>query len=112
MKILTAAQIREADAYTIQNEPVSSYQLMERAAHACFEWIKKHFNHTFRFDIICGPGNNGGDGLAIARMLLVDAYKVKVYLLRPGVGSSLSRDADKNYKILHQLYPDCIRYVQ
>ncbi|MBX9448866.1 MAG: NAD(P)H-hydrate epimerase [Taibaiella sp.] len=112
MKILTAAQIREADACTIQSEPVSSYQLMERAAHACFEWIKKHFSHTFRFDIICGPGNNGGDGLAIARMLLMDAYKVKVYLLRPDAGSSLSRDAHKNYNILHQLHPDCIRYIQ
>lgn len=82
MKILSAAQIREADAYTIANEPVSSTALMERAASACFEWIVKHFDKSHSFKIFCGVGNNGGDGLAIARKLRNDGYNTEVFILR------------------------------
>jgi ADP-dependent NAD(P)H-hydrate dehydratase / NAD(P)H-hydrate epimerase len=69
LPILTASQIREADAHTIANEPIASIELMERAAKVCCDWIIHHFSeHTF-FTIVCGQGNNGGDGLAIARIL-------------------------------------------
>lgn len=82
MKILTASQIREADAYTIANEPVKSIDLMERAAKACSEWIMKRYDKKNRFTIFCGIGNNGGDGLAIARMLHGKGYTVEVNIVR------------------------------
>lgn len=69
MKILSASQIREADAYTIINDKISSVALMERAAAACVDWILNTFPNSEQFHIFCGTGNNGGDGLAIARML-------------------------------------------
>lgn len=81
MKILTSKQIREADAYTIKNEPVSSTRLMERAATACAQWIKEHFERNKSYAIFCGTGNNGGDGLVIARHLLQDNFDVKVFIV-------------------------------
>lgn len=68
MKLLTAEQFRMADAYTIQHEPISSVNLMERAATRCYEQITNITNNTVY--VFAGTGNNGGDGLAIARMLL------------------------------------------
>ncbi len=69
MKVLTADQMRQADAYTIRHEPVSSVDLMERAGHACFTRIAGMFGNRNPYLIICGTGNNGGDGLVIARLL-------------------------------------------
>lgn len=80
-KIFSSDQVRKADAYTIQNEPVSSIDLMERAAAACVEWMNSFQDlcnkHVF---IFCGPGNNGGDGLVIARMLHKKEAKVAVFI--------------------------------
>lgn len=69
MKILLTEQIRELDEYTIQHEPIASIDLMERAAQICTNWLVEHFDLPYRFICLCGPGNNGGDGLAIARQL-------------------------------------------
>lgn len=80
-KILNIAQIKAADLYTIQHEPVSSGDLMERAASACTKWIQEHFTQKNSFIIICGPGNNGGDGLAIARQLHLLEYHVQVRIV-------------------------------
>ncbi|MBR4804252.1 MAG: NAD(P)H-hydrate dehydratase [Bacteroidales bacterium] len=71
-KIFSASQIRQADAYTIQNEPISSIDLMERAVTACFNWITDNLSDSRNVTIVCGMGNNGGDGLALARMLSKD----------------------------------------
>lgn len=79
MKILSAAQIRELDAYTIEHEPVSSIDLMERASQAFTDWFVKKFDTSHPVKVFCGPGNNGGDGFAIARMLLKKSYQVEVY---------------------------------
>ncbi|GAA4797659.1 bifunctional ADP-dependent NAD(P)H-hydrate dehydratase/NAD(P)H-hydrate epimerase [Olivibacter ginsenosidimutans] len=74
--LLTASQMREADAYTIAHEPIASIDLMERAAHAFIErslalsLIKKDQSIL----ICCGAGNNGGDGLAIARQLYEEGF--------------------------------------
>lgn len=68
-KIFSAEQMRSADAYTIEHEPVSSINLMERASGACNEWILANLPDTRNVTIVCGTGNNGGDGLAVARML-------------------------------------------
>jgi ADP-dependent NAD(P)H-hydrate dehydratase / NAD(P)H-hydrate epimerase len=81
MKILPVAQIREADAYTIINEPVSDIDLMERAAGRCFDWLKEHISTDQKVLVFCGSGNNGGDGLAIARMMLGAGFRVEVVAL-------------------------------
>src|SRR4051812_20138971 len=81
MKILTAKQIREADQYTIRHEPVKSIDLMERAVSQCFGWFMENFPRSTSFRIFCGPGNNGGDGLALARQLLEGFDKVQVYII-------------------------------
>lgn len=81
MKLFSAAQVKQWDAYTIANEPVSSLDLMERAATACFNWLQQQYPSKQLYYIFCGPGNNGGDGLAIARMLVQQKHTVFVYLL-------------------------------
>jgi NAD(P)H-hydrate epimerase len=81
MKIFSAAQIRAWDQYTISNEPITSINLVERAAKACYRWIKENIEPGKNFIFFCGNGNNGSDGLAIARMLLADEQSVKVFIL-------------------------------
>lgn len=81
MKILFPNQIRELDKYTIIHEPITSIDLMERAAIACTNWIKSHINNRAFLKIFCGTGNNGGDGLAIARLLSEQGYKITCCIL-------------------------------
>lgn len=81
MKILNAQQIRAADQHTILNEPIASIDLMERASSKCFDWIIKRYGKTSSFHIFCGIGNNGGDGLAIARLLHLNKYNVICYIV-------------------------------
>ncbi len=81
MKILSTRQIRELDAYTIEHEPVASIDLMERASLAFTDWFVQHYDESRPVYIICGPGNNGGDGLAVARLLESRFYAVQVYVL-------------------------------
>ncbi len=82
MKILSSAQIREVDAYTIENEPVVSIDLMERASKACYNWIRRNIKKKKKVQVFCGMGNNGGDGLAVARMLGGTGYDVTVFIIR------------------------------
>lgn len=83
MKIFTSEQIREIDAYTIENEPIASADLMERAAAALCSAITALFPEPRRVIIFAGPGNNGGDGLALARMLCSAGYMVEVVIVMP-----------------------------
>ncbi|MES2332969.1 MAG: NAD(P)H-hydrate dehydratase [Bacteroidota bacterium] len=80
-KIFFVPQIKEADKFTIQHEPISSIDLMERAASACAKWITEHFSKQETCIIVCGNGNNGGDGLSIARQLHHSGYKVQAYII-------------------------------
>ena len=82
MKILPIDKIREADAYTIKHEPIASIDLMERAATQLFLWIKKRVDDSHAFKIFLGPGNNGGDGLALGRMLAQADYNVSFFTIR------------------------------
>jgi hydroxyethylthiazole kinase-like uncharacterized protein yjeF len=76
LPLLTAQQIREADAYAIANEPISSIDLMERASKAFVSWfINCYPDKNQSISVYCGTGNNGGDGLAIARLLKSHQYK-------------------------------------
>lgn len=84
MKILTANQIQEWDAYTLRHEPIASIDLMERAAKQCFLWLQEQGLLQYPFTLFCGKGNNGGDGLAIARMLAERSGTVSVYILEWG----------------------------
>ncbi len=81
MKILPIDKIREADKYTIENEPIASIDLMERAAMQCADWIMNKFNRSYEFHFFCGKGNNGGDGLAIARIMKNNGFNVKIYVI-------------------------------
>jgi hydroxyethylthiazole kinase-like uncharacterized protein yjeF len=81
MKVFSAAQIKTLDAYTIKHEPIASIDLMERAALVFTDWFTNLFtNKSKAVHLFCGPGNNGGDGLAIARMLHFKGYEANVYL--------------------------------
>ena len=82
LKILTAEQIKELDNVTIQKQGIKSVELMERAATEVANWIISHFKTVQPFKVFCGTGNNGGDGLAVARLLLKRSYKVQVYVLK------------------------------
>lgn len=109
MKIFSAAQLKKWDAYTIEHEPISSVNLMERAATACCKWlIGKNFG-TFHFRIFCGKGNNGGDGLAIARMLIAHTCVVSVYITENG--NKGTADFLTNLERLQGLTTD-IHYIQ
>lgn len=85
MKILSAEDIRELDKYTIQHEPVSSVDLMERAATKFFEAVRGVILREQEVYVFCGQGNNGGDGLAVSRMLNLAGYKnVKTFVVEQG----------------------------
>ena len=80
MKILSANQIRQWDAWTIEKTPVSSVDLMETASTCFANWFQEECSDIDRLVLIfCGPGNNGGDGLVVARLLLQRSYKVQVF---------------------------------
>lgn len=98
MKILTPAQIKALDAYTIETEPIKSIDLMERAADAFVKWFIQQYPDAERtpIKIFCGPGNNGGDGLAVARLLNRKYYGVEVYLCE--IGINRSADFKKNLR--------------
>lgn len=95
VKILPVEKIREADEFTIVNEPVDSIDLMERAARACYEWLCSFTMQYRNFKVVCGMGNNGGDGLAIARMLHDDGLNVEVFYIRHS--STASADNQENF---------------
>ena len=90
MKIFTSAQIKELDKYTIEHEPVSSSDLMERAARAITRAITDTWGTDMPVVVFAGPGNNGGDALAVARMLAEQRYSVSVYLFN--ISGNLSQD--------------------
>jgi NAD(P)H-hydrate epimerase len=97
MKIFSAEQVREIDAYTIRNEPIRSIDLMERAAMRLAGWYVRHYQTNRKLVIFAGPGNNGGDALAMARMMADRQYRVDCYLLNFG---TLSEDCDINLQRL------------
>lgn len=101
MKIFAVENIRLADLYTIQNEPVSSVQLMERASSLCAEWIFSNCKHHTKFAIFCGNGNNGGDGFAIARMLYLKGFDIEVFINKEQL--KFSDEALINYKRLKDI---------
>ena len=92
MKIFTSAQIRELDRYTIEHEPIQSIDLMERAASTLARTIANTWDSSVKVVVFAGPGNNGGDALAVARLLGEQGYQVAVFL----------------FNIRGRLSPDCL----
>lgn len=92
MKIFSSGQIHELDNYTIEHEPVTSLNLMERAAKAVTRVITQRWTADTPVTVFAGPGNNGGDALAVARLLGMQGYGVDVYL----------------FNIHNRLSPDCM----
>lgn len=82
MKFFYTAQVKELDAYTIEHEPICSIDLMERAARALTATVLERY-HGCGFAVFAGPGNNGGDGLAMARMLAAEGHSVAVWIINP-----------------------------
>ena len=103
MKIFTGTQIKELDKFTIENEPVASIDLMERAAKAIVRVLREEWDNRTPFVVFAGPGNNGGDALAVARLMAEAGYKVAVFLFN--VNGKLSDDCATN----KQRVMDCKR---
>jgi hydroxyethylthiazole kinase-like uncharacterized protein yjeF len=101
MKILSASQIRACDAFTIESEGIASFDLMERAATACLRWFQQNIAPSKPIIVICGMGNNGGDGLALTRLLLQEGYQAAALVWKHS--ASFSVDAARNFKLLQQL---------
>ena len=101
MKIFTSAQIRELDHYTIEHEPIKSIDLMERAAEALTKTITELWDTETPFIVFAGPGNNGGDALAVTRKLINRGYSAKAYLFN--VKGTLSPDCNINKERLREM---------
>ena len=104
MKILATKQIQALDAFTITHEPISSIDLMERASRGIFNWLSSHYIAKTSFTIFCGPGNNGGDGLAVARLLYKHGFKVKCYLIASESYSADNLINQERYKQFCELH--------
>lgn len=94
MKIFPTSSIKALDAYTIEHEPVASIDLMERAAQALTAAISERWTADTPFTVFAGPGNNGGDALAVARLLADQGYKSEIYLFN--TKGTLSPDCEAN----------------
>src|SRR5215211_2828355 len=100
-KILSAEEMREVDRLTTERYGIPSILLMENAAHAAARVISEKLGGLVKgktFLILCGKGNNGGDGAALARVLWTQGAEVFVYLL--GKVSETKGDAQTNFEIL------------
>ena len=94
MKIFTSSAIKELDRYTIEHEPVKSIDLMERASRSLASAIRSEWGPEVPVVVFAGPGNNGGDALALARMLADAGYSVQAFLFN--ISGHLSADCAVN----------------
>ncbi len=103
IKILSAEQLQLADQSTINNEPISSIDLMERAAKSCNDWLLNFFPAGIDYIFFCGRGNNGGDGLALARLLFQKGKNIQVFILN--FAGNPSADFTTNLDRLKKIAP-------
>lgn len=109
MKILNSQSIHDVDIATCEAQKISSIDLMERAAMQVSVELVSMFLPSQRFVIFAGPGNNGGDALAVARMLMEQGYRrVEVFLFN--VTGKLSHDCDEERKRL--IMVDSVDYTE
>lgn len=101
MKIFTSSSIKKLDAYTIEQEPIDSIDLMERAAQALTKAITERWDSETPVTVFAGPGNNGGDALAVARMMAEKGYTVEVFLFN--TKGELSADCQTNKELVEMM---------
>ena len=112
LKILSSKQIKALDAFTIERDEITSIDLMERACRAFTNWFVENFDERIQVGIVCGTGNNGGDGLGIARLLKEKSYPIVVWIIRSeGVptadfSENLERAQRTNVEIFEILHAD------
>ncbi len=107
MKFFSTNIIRQLDEYTIEHEPISSLDLMERAAQALFTEFTSRFSTGKEVFVFAGQGNNGGDAMALARLLLHAGYRVTTYLFNPiSSEKTLSVECETNRNRLFSEYPE------
>lgn len=110
MKIFPAASVREIDRYTIQKEPIRSIDLMERASARLTDRFVRHYKVNRHVVVFAGPGNNGGDALAMARLLSMRQYHVTVYLVSSS--GKLSEDCRVNLERLEETAAVTVRHIR
>lgn len=101
MKVLSIEQIREADKFTIENEPIKSIDLMERAGGNCSNWLSDKIDKNKSIKVFAGLGNNGGDGLVIARLMATEGYDIEIVIIR--YSDKCSEDFQINYERLSSI---------
>ena len=109
MKILSKEQVYEADKITCKSQQISSDELMERAGMGIFNWLHSRLQgKQVKIHIFCGIGNNGGDGLVIARYLKNNGYNFKVYVV--SFSDKRSKDFELNFNRLQEIqcFPELI----
>lgn len=110
MKILSTEQIREADRSTIEHEPIKSIDLMERAARTCVKRLIKLIETEETVFVVCGKGNNGGDGLAITRQLNELGFTAYAFVIE--YTEKFSEDAQQNFVSLKEKFPERISEIR
>jgi NAD(P)H-hydrate epimerase len=100
MKLFTTKQIAEIDQFTIENEPISDIDLMERASMQITNWLVQHFSTENRMLFFVGPGNNGGDALAIARQMTDFDFQCEVFLM--DIGKEMKGSPKTNWQRLEE----------
>lgn len=109
MKLFTCKQITEIDQLTMKLEPISSIDLMERASTQVADWIIQNIGNGELVYIFAGPGNNGGDALAVARMLAWCHFDCTVYLA--SFGRDLKGDPATNWQRLEEQNKAILRRI-
>ena len=104
MQIYSTKSVKEIDVLTMRYEPIASFALMERAAGVLVDALLHDYGNNSHFVVFAGPGNNGGDGLVMARMLLSRGYEVDVWLASY---ERLSADCATALESLRAAYPLC-----
>ena len=99
MKLAGKKEIRMIDRICIESYHIPEMILMEHAAMALFDVIKEKFDKNTKFGILCGKGNNGGDGFALARLLYTNGYLVFVQYM----DQHMSKSAELNFDIMNRL---------
>ncbi|SDR86607.1 NAD(P)H-hydrate epimerase [Polaribacter sp. KT25b] len=100
-KIISANQTKETDNYTIKKEGISSLKLMERTSLSFVNAIHKNIYNYSKIVVICGVGNNGGDGFAITRILQAKGYLAEAILIK--TANNLSLDCKTNFNKLEEV---------
>lgn len=94
-KVFKASEISKIDKYTIEHEPISSSELMERASGKWVEFFLKKVGRRGKIIVVAGNGNNGGDGFAIARLLKNKG--IETWVCHLNIGQGMSPDCQLNY---------------